>query len=816
MQIHKQAIKTGSRHKLKASWALCALALQWSLAASANPTGAQVLSGQVNFKTVGSQLDISNTPGAIINWNGFSINANEVTRFIQQSASSAVLNRVIGQDPSRILGALLSNGRVFLINPNGIVFAAGARIDTAGLIASTLNLSNQDFAAGRLRFSANQNAAAIDNAAVINTSHGGQVYLIAPDINNSGVINTPQGQIVLAAGRSVELLDPASPNVRVAISAPGGQALNLGQLVATSGYIGIYATLIDQRGIVNADSATQAASGQIVLRASGDITMRDTSRVSASGAADSLQDGGTVQIVAGGKLDLARGAKVAVDGGGLGGNGGSLELSGAQLALLGDYSGRAHVSGYHNGSLLLDPEFINIITGGSNAIPTSGIVDATQSGTFNIDPASLTSGTWSTIQLTASNDITVSSPIPSLGATRSLNLSAGRDINLSADLGFDGQPLAADINFSATRQINLASSIYLGSGYTLNLNGTTQVSGSQKLTAGHLLANTLVLNGATLILNAPAAIDTLQLNAGTLASSQPLSIDTLNWSGGVLQPAQPVNINTRLNISGTPTLAGGALTSHGMASLNRSANLTLSQGAVLTNAAGARFVINDTGNSGVHNYAISQSGAQPSSFINQGTVENTNLGGSTAIGVGFANNGTLQNDFGTLDFSGPVSGGGVFNTASGAALIFSGSASLPTPAKLVGGTVVFTPGSLVRFSPSASSVLGTSTLISVSGNNGPLTIGLISPPAHGSVTNNGNGTLSYIPSGSFTGTDTFTYALNAGGGTALAQQTVLVSSGRVPGGLDSSLLAQINALTTMPSLLSTTQKENHNASAICN
>ena len=113
MQIHNQASKTGSRFGLKALGALCVLVLQWPIAASANPDGAQVLSGQVNFKTLGSQLDIHNTPGAIINWNGFSINANEVTRFIQQSASSAVLNRVIGQDPSRILGALLSNGRVF-------------------------------------------------------------------------------------------------------------------------------------------------------------------------------------------------------------------------------------------------------------------------------------------------------------------------------------------------------------------------------------------------------------------------------------------------------------------------------------------------------------------------------------------------------------------------------------------------------------------------------------------------------------------------------------------------------------------------------
>src|SRR3978361_143730 len=86
----------------------------------ANPVGPVVVSGQAAFATRGNHLLIRNTPGAIINWQQFSIQSNEATRFIQQSASSAVLNRVVGVDPSQILGTLQSNGRVFLINPNGI------------------------------------------------------------------------------------------------------------------------------------------------------------------------------------------------------------------------------------------------------------------------------------------------------------------------------------------------------------------------------------------------------------------------------------------------------------------------------------------------------------------------------------------------------------------------------------------------------------------------------------------------------------------------------------------------------------------------
>jgi len=107
-----------------------------------------VVAGQASFAPAGKTLTITNTPGTIIQWQGFSIAADELTRFVQQSSRSSVLNRVVGQDPSSLLGRLESNGRVFLINPNGIVFGQGSRIDVGGLVASTLDLSNADFLAG--------------------------------------------------------------------------------------------------------------------------------------------------------------------------------------------------------------------------------------------------------------------------------------------------------------------------------------------------------------------------------------------------------------------------------------------------------------------------------------------------------------------------------------------------------------------------------------------------------------------------------------------------------------------------------------------
>jgi filamentous hemagglutinin family protein len=286
-------------------------------AALANPTGPTVVNGQVSFNPAGNLLSITNSPNSIIHWQSFSIGANEITRFLQQSAASAVLNRVTGAggpiDPSVILGALQSNGRVFLINPAGVLFGAGAQIDVAGLIASSLNLSNQDFLAGRLRFTEAAGAGAIVNQGAINAASGGQVYLVGPSVTNSGIITTPQGEVVLAAGNSVELVNPGTPNLRVEVSAPENEARNLGRIVADAGRVGIYAGLIDHSGTIRADSAVATADGRIVLKATKSATLEAGSVTTANGPS-----GGSVTVQSG-DTTLVSGAIEATGSAGIGG-----------------------------------------------------------------------------------------------------------------------------------------------------------------------------------------------------------------------------------------------------------------------------------------------------------------------------------------------------------------------------------------------------------------------------------------------------------------------------------------------------------------
>jgi filamentous hemagglutinin family protein len=427
--------------------------------ALANPTGPVVVSGQASFHQQGSALSVTNSANAIIHWQSFSIGPAELTRFIQPSASSAVLNRVVGGIPSDILGALQSNGRVFLINPSGIVFGAGARIDVAGLVASTLDLANEDFLSGRLRFAATAGAGNIVNQGAIRTAPRGNVYLIAPSVENSGVITSPQGEIILAAGRSVELVDVGTPDLRVQITAPEGEALNLGSVVAQSGRIGIYAGLIQQKGAVNADTVVVGENGRISFKAK-DITLAAGSVTTASGAPGGVHDGGEVRIVADGTLNMEAGAEVHVDGGVDGGHGGFLELSGKKALVLNrDYSVRARKSGFLGGTLLIDPTDIEICVS----------IECVVAGATQMDPANINVSGASTVTFAASNNIVVSSAI-SAADLRGGSPGAGVELTLAAT---NNAAINATIDFASDQRlfVEAGNSIVTGNNAVVRAGG---------------------------------------------------------------------------------------------------------------------------------------------------------------------------------------------------------------------------------------------------------------------------------------------------------------------------------------------------------
>ncbi len=173
-------------------------------AAQANPVGASVAAGTAQVSGEGTaNLTVNQaTDKAIINWNTFNIGTGETTQFVQPGTGSVMLNRVTGGlGSSQIDGALKANGKVFLINPDGILFGPHSIIDVGGLVATTHDIKNDDFMAGHYVFGLPGKAdASVVNAGSITAATGGFAALVAPGVRNSGSITARLGKVGIAAG----------------------------------------------------------------------------------------------------------------------------------------------------------------------------------------------------------------------------------------------------------------------------------------------------------------------------------------------------------------------------------------------------------------------------------------------------------------------------------------------------------------------------------------------------------------------------------------------------------------------------------------
>ncbi|SFU77077.1 YDG domain-containing protein [Pseudoduganella namucuonensis] len=618
MTIHP--VRHGLRRKL-----LAVLVAACYTNSYANPTAPQVIAGQASFQQQGNLYSITNTPNAIINWQSFSISPNEVTRFIQQNGDSRVLNRIVGQDPSKILGALQSNGKVYLINPNGVLFGKDARVDVNGLVASTLAISNTDFLAGRHNFGGDGAGKVVNQGAIV-TPNGGQVYLIASSVENSGVITSPQGDVVLAAGKSVQLVDSANPDVHVVVSAPADQALNLGDVVAAGGRIGIYGALVNQRGAVNADSAVLGANGKVVLKSSGTTQLDAGSRTSAVNSAgkggeiqllgqrvglvdDAAVDasgatgGGTVLIggdyqggnsavphaqqtyiaeratVRADALERGDGGRIiawsdnatrvygglSARGGARGGDGGLIETSGHYL----DMQGRADTGAPlgKTGTLLLDPTSITIV---QNA--DSGNVQGTGNVYAEVGSSTSSEISASTLETAlASNDVTLTTASGNGGTG---DITVFYPVNWSSNRG---------LTLTANRHINVQAAIS-GSGATssLALNAGTGGSITQN-SSGALSVNSLALSAPSGAISLATAANTIP-GTVTIAGSGAVTISAASLTLGATSLA--AGTLTASSTSGNLTATGGITTTSGSVNLTAASGGTLTTGGAISTSGG--------------------------------------------------------------------------------------------------------------------------------------------------------------------------------------------------------------------------------------
>ena len=172
------------------------------------PEQGEVAAGCAEFIAIDTNtLQIVTSDKAIINYPSFQIGRDEHVSFLQPSSKSTVLNRVTGKDPSQILGQLSGNGKVFLVNPQGIYFGPHAKVNVGSFIVSTLNIRDEDFIHENYRFflEPGSEGSAVINEGAIRASPEGFIALMSPHIENRGSIIAKAEKVILAAAERVTL-----------------------------------------------------------------------------------------------------------------------------------------------------------------------------------------------------------------------------------------------------------------------------------------------------------------------------------------------------------------------------------------------------------------------------------------------------------------------------------------------------------------------------------------------------------------------------------------------------------------------------------
>ncbi|WP_321791064.1 filamentous hemagglutinin N-terminal domain-containing protein [Burkholderia pyrrocinia] len=457
---------SGGKRLLAAGVSLLGLA---SSGAYALPTGGEIMSGQADMakSADGKTMSINqHTDKLITNWQDFSVGGGERVSFKQPTNRSIALNRVIGANGSQIHGQLDANGRVFLVNPNGVMFGAGAQVNVGGLVASTQNLSDADFLAGRYRF-AGASGQSVENAGTIAAADGGSVALLGARVSNTGVIRAQMGRVALGAGNAFNVNFDGNGllNLQVEGGAVDAQAHNGGLLKADGGEVLMTARAAGNLlGSVVKNSGTIEAKG--LSSRDGKITL-DGGQVQVGGRLDaSAQDastaGGTV-TTRGERVVVSR--DVQVDTRAASGRTGRWTIEAANAGVgAGQTSKRGLViGGGLNGNV---GNVGNGGTGGSADAAIDGETLSRNLGTTNVD---LTN---------TSGDLTVADAV-SWTSDNALALTSRKgSVNLNRALNASGANASVTVN--AAQRIRLADKLTLtGENASLALN-----SGS-----GHTLTN---------------------------------------------------------------------------------------------------------------------------------------------------------------------------------------------------------------------------------------------------------------------------------------------------------------------------------------
>lgn len=547
--------------------------------ALALPLGMTVQRGNATLSLNGSTLTVNAGNNAVLNWSSFNIGNGETTVFNQPSASSIVWNRINDQNPSQIYGSLQANGVVVLLNSSGFYFGPNSFVSAAGLVVSTANCLPPQNSGGSWVFNGPPPLASIVNYGQIKIGNGGDCFFIADQIENHGRVETAGGTIGFAAGQSVTLSErPDGRGMSMSVTLPQGSVDNYGNIIANGGTIALNAKVVNQGGWLQANSVRNQ-NGVIELVASDAVNLTADSTILAQGDDSATGSaGGTVTIKSDNVFSDAAGSRIMTTGGSNGGNGGTVEVSAANIQSLETAMDARAVAGWLGGEFLLDPVNIILGTSGAGSVPANGTVGSSDSGngalsgtlTLNVNTA-FANKNFSNIKLQATQNIT---------------LAAGTTWDLSASTGVSAGQLTlqagGDIIFGDKSKLVDANnwSVSLQAGYSFINNSVTYGTGNIYFGGANNGTGSGSLQLASGAVNLQAG-NTIQVGAG--------SVTTIG-GGSIQAQALKGKINTGSSGQGyffrtdATSIDGAYDLSHGLGGISTAAggNVTLIAGGDIT------------------------------------------------------------------------------------------------------------------------------------------------------------------------------------------------------------------------------------------
>ena len=618
------------------------------------PTGARVSAGTASVSQSGAVMTVKqDSASAVVNWQTFNVGAQASVNFEQPNSQSVTFNRVLDTNPSQIFGKINANGSVFLQNPNGVYFAPGSSVDVGAFVATTHSISDADFMSGNYSFSRTGSTGKILNQGTLTSKLGGYIALLAPEVQNQGVVVAKGGTIVLAAGETFQLQFEANntlTNILVSPSTIASYVENGNAVLAPGGLVILSAQAANtiQGGIVKNTGSIQADGlvndgGVIRLVASDRIT--NTGYITADALPGGTGSGGQILVIA----DLNNSSSVAAidgtlstKGGDLGGNGGFIETSGSNVQIAETTNISTNAPKGTGGSWLIDPTDFSV--GGTG----SDMSGATLGANLNSTAVTIMSSSGGT---GTSGDININDSVAWTGGNK-LTLSAANNIN-----------------------INNAINVPTGGSVAL-VYGTSEATGDYNF--GSFSANNTQFTGSINFAGTGAGLFTTKLGSNAIDSytviSNPSTFHAItNATGGIVSSSGKYALGQNYNFDRpftaspiTGTFTGkfeglghtiGNLTNNGTGAIglfNNSSGLIRDVGVNMSTSSAA------VGTGGLVN---TNSGVIKNSFANVSIYSAVNSSGTalngTLGGLVGTNSGLITNSFSTGAVSGTTMIGGL-------------------------------------------------------------------------------------------------------------------------------------------------------------